>query len=153
MKIQHNAKQRQPRRPGAAAIEFAFVFPIVFAIFFSFVEHGRYAMIKSLVQNACREGARYAAVTITDPNIDETEIIDWVDDRMMGYQNSLAGYNVQVFLTNPNGDNLGDYENALYSQMVAVQITGTHEVWLPIVTMLPPTLEINMRAVCMAEAN
>lgn len=152
MRIQRNAPTNR-RRLGAAAIEFAFVFPLVFSIFFCFIEHGRYAMIKSLVQNACREGARYAAVTITDPNIDETEIEDWVNNAMLGYQNTLAGYDVQVYLTNTNGDNLGDYESALYTQMVAVQITGTHEVWMPYFTMLPPTLQIDMRAVCMAEAN
>jgi Flp pilus assembly protein TadG len=143
----------QRRRLGAAAIEFAFVFPFVFAIFFAFVEHGRLGMIQSLLQNAAREGGRYAAVTITDPLVDESDIVDWVNKEMLGYDASLAGYTVDVFLTDSSGNDLGDYKAAQYSQLIAVQITGTHEVWLPLVTLLPPTIDLDVRAICMAEAN
>lgn len=140
-------------RGGAAAIEFALVCPFVFMIFFAFVEHGRYAMIANLVQNACREGARYAAVTTSDADVDDADIIAWVDAQMVGQQYSLVGYTVSVFRTDGTGANLGTWKNAQYGQFVAVRLEGTHSVWLPLLTFLPPTIDIDRRAISVAEAN
>lgn len=149
-------------RNGAAAIEFAFLFPLVFAIFFAFVEHGRYMMVKDIVQNAAREGARYAAVTTNDLTIDDDDIKAWVLRWMVGQEAHLTNYECNVYKTDATGtipvDKKGNvlpgtWKSLQYSQLIAVQIKGTHTVWLPILTMLPPTMDLDVKAISSAEAN
>lgn len=56
------AGRRVPRR-GAAALEFAFVCPILFLIFLGMIEIGRAMMVAGTLTNTARVGARSAGVT------------------------------------------------------------------------------------------
>ena len=53
-------RNRKPRR-GAAAVEFAFLAPVVFALLLGLWQVGRIIEVKQLMDNAAREGARLAA--------------------------------------------------------------------------------------------
>jgi Flp pilus assembly protein TadG len=53
-------RRHRPRR-GVAAVEFAFVAPILFTLMLGVWEVGRLIQVQQLVQNATREGARIAA--------------------------------------------------------------------------------------------
>jgi Flp pilus assembly protein TadG len=48
-------------RGGAAAVEFAVVAIPFFMLVFGIVEYCRYLFVREMSENACREGARYAA--------------------------------------------------------------------------------------------
>jgi hypothetical protein len=50
------------RSRGQALVEFAFVAPIFFLVLFSIIEFGRYVYNVQILNNAAREGARYAIV-------------------------------------------------------------------------------------------
>jgi Flp pilus assembly protein TadG len=50
------------RRDGQALVEFALVAPIFFLLLFSVIEFGRYIYQVQILNNAAREGARYAIV-------------------------------------------------------------------------------------------
>ncbi len=52
------------RRPGAgqALVEFAFVAPLFFLLLFGIIEAGRFIFYYEILNNATREGARYAIV-------------------------------------------------------------------------------------------
>jgi len=159
------------KRSGAAAVEFAFVFLPVFVIFFSFIEHGRYFMVLDLMQNAAREGARYAAVisnsgevddanTVTDTAIKKQKIIDWVDYWMLNQDLNLTDYTVKLYASSLEGvagvtgeDSPDSWRNLSYGDMLTVKITGGHKVILPILTMLPATMNMDVRAVSVAEGN
>lgn len=52
---------RGPRR-GQAVVEFALIAPIFFLVLFSLVEAGRFMFFYETLNNATREGARYAIV-------------------------------------------------------------------------------------------
>lgn len=54
---------------GGAAVEFAFIAPILALLVGGIIEVGNFVQVSMLVSNAAREGARYASVqsTITDP--------------------------------------------------------------------------------------
>lgn len=151
-------------RRGAAMVEFAFMFPIVMVFFFAMLEYGRYFAIKDLMQNAAREGARYAAVTTSDPTIIDGDITAWVDRAMSGQQASLTGYTVTVFRTDDTGADLGSWKNAAYSQQIAVRVEGTHSAIMPVfpwvgtdgiqsMRIISDSVALDVRAVVVAEAN
>jgi Flp pilus assembly protein TadG len=50
------------KRQGAAAVEFALVAPIFFLMILGMMEVGRAIMVKQIVTNAAREGARVAVI-------------------------------------------------------------------------------------------
>jgi hypothetical protein len=54
-------KQREPRR-GQAMVEFALVAPVLFLLLFGIIEGGRFILYYETLNNATREGARYAIV-------------------------------------------------------------------------------------------
>lgn len=50
------------RSRGQALVEFAFVAPIFFLMLYAIIEFGRYVYMVQILNNAAREGARYAIV-------------------------------------------------------------------------------------------
>ena len=52
----------RPRRRGQAMVEFALVAPLFFLLLFSIIEFGRAVYYIQMLNNAAREGARYAIV-------------------------------------------------------------------------------------------
>ena len=54
--------QRSGRVRGQALVEFALVAPIFFLVLFSIIEFGRYVYTVQILNEAAREGARYAIV-------------------------------------------------------------------------------------------
>ncbi len=51
-----------PRRRGQALVEFALVAPIFFLLLFAIIDFGRYVYYVQVLNNAAREGTRYAIV-------------------------------------------------------------------------------------------
>ena len=62
--IRHRARDghSNKRSHGQAIAEFALVAPIFFLILFSIIDFGRYVYYVQILNNAAREGARYAIV-------------------------------------------------------------------------------------------
>jgi TadE-like protein len=55
-------RRRRPRTRGQALAEFALVAPIFFLMVFALMDFGRYVYYVQTLNNAAREGARYAIV-------------------------------------------------------------------------------------------
>jgi Flp pilus assembly protein TadG len=74
-----------PRRPeeGAAAVEFALVFPVFAALVMGSMDLGYYFFAKQIVTNAAREGAR--AGTTTDPASGSALAIDNARNATLDY--------------------------------------------------------------------
>lgn len=61
------------RRRGAAVVEFAVTAPVLFLLFFGMMEMGRALMVKHLLSNAARDGARSAILEgATTEDVKET---------------------------------------------------------------------------------
>jgi Flp pilus assembly protein TadG len=52
----------EPRRCGAAAVEFAIVAPVIFLLILCLIEFGRGLMVMHLLNNAARQGGRVATI-------------------------------------------------------------------------------------------
>jgi Flp pilus assembly protein TadG len=59
-KFHFNSKGRLNGEQGAIAVEFAIILPILLVLVFGIVDFGHAWYMRHNLQNACREGARYA---------------------------------------------------------------------------------------------
>ncbi len=58
----HRGAPNRPRPRGQALVEFVLVAPLFFLILFAMIDFGRYVYYVQILNNAAREGARYAIV-------------------------------------------------------------------------------------------
>ena len=120
---------------GAAAVEFALVVPILFAILFSIIDLGfainRYAMVNS----ATREGVRAASLSST-----ETEIESEVRAALSDISGDIT---VKVTCETPAGTSCGSWNSAA-SGGVAVITTSYSHAWLtPMGKVVAPKLALS----------
>src|SRR5438067_5589374 len=83
---------RQNRRPGAHLVEFAVVSIFFFLILFGILEYGRLVMIINLMDNAAREGARYAVVNTNQGSSLTANTRGVVVTRLANIQTALTGF-------------------------------------------------------------
>jgi len=151
--------RRGARRLAASTVEFAFVAPIFFLILFGIYEYARYLFTVQMVNNAAREGARYAVVnsisTVTTPAIQ-----NYVDQYMAGQGAAqLVGYSpstsIAVYKADPvTGQNTGQsWTNASWGDPIGVSVTGTYQPMMPGLLHLTGSLTVTGRCVMSCEAN
>jgi Flp pilus assembly protein TadG len=103
---------------GAAYVEFAFVLPFFLVFVMGIVEFGRGFNIFHNLTNACREGARQAAMQ--DSNQITLTSADNIRNRVVSYMNSLGlqtSYYTGTGAQNPSGTTnyvYGSYPNGAY---------------------------------------
>ncbi len=67
-------KTRQPRRTGAATVEFAIVAPVMIFLVLGLFEVGRVMMVKNAATHASREGARMAVTPTATSDAVEQQV-------------------------------------------------------------------------------
>lgn len=77
-------------RTGAAVVEFAIVAPLLFMLTLGMMEVSRMVMVKQLLINASREGARLAVL----PGATSAEVSQLVSRELTAY--SVNGVNVEI---------------------------------------------------------
>jgi Flp pilus assembly protein TadG len=101
--------QTRRGRPAAALVETAAILIVFLLVLFGVFEYCRLVWVQNMVENAAREGARFAVVRTTDTNlIADTQA--QVNARMSGLQNALLNWNVQVFHADSNGNPVYTYQ-------------------------------------------
>jgi Flp pilus assembly protein TadG len=122
---------------------------IMFAIF----EYGRYLMVRSLVDNAAREGARAAIIspaTLT-PEAATAKVEARVQETMAGQQ--LTGYQFTIFKADTAGNDLGLWTDAPFGQNIVVEVSGNYTPMFPTFGMLPNPVRVRGRSMMRGEAN
>ena len=66
LKNYFDSKRRLDGEHGAIAVEFAIILPVLLLLVFGIVDFGHAYYLKHVLQNSCREGARYATRYQTD---------------------------------------------------------------------------------------
>src|SRR5204862_7766525 len=104
-------------RRGAATVEMALVLPIVLLFLFGIFEYGRYFMTVQLMNNAAREGARYAITHLQPVTIGATTYGNATSDVTNVVTNVTAGItlssqSVSGYASNSQGNNLGPWKHA-----------------------------------------
>ncbi len=142
---------RPTRRRGTTIVEAAFVIGICLLFLFAIYEYGRLVMIKNLLDNAAREGARYAVVHTSDRTT--SEIQSHVINYLAGQDAHLQNVDIQVYRSDGSGANLGPWTDAGFGEYVAVQIECDYQPFFPTLLFLPSTMHLQARAIMCSEAN
>ena len=140
----------QKLRHGAVLVEAALVLPICFALILGLFEFGRFVMIRHLIDNAAREGARTAVVSTN--TLTTQDIRNCVTNRMAGQ--TLQGMTIQVYKADPTtGANIGEWTDAGLGECIAVEISGNFIPIVPTISLVPCPLPLTAKAVMYSEAN
>lgn len=149
------------RRRGVSAVEVAIVLPIVLLLILGVFEYCRLLMVLNVVQNATRDGARFATGQKSDPTVDTAAVKAQVLNFLAGLDGQLAGYNCDVFCAddvtlnqNPpviQNDASTDWTQAGFGRHIVVRITGTYTPVVPLVGM-PATIPINLATIINSES-
>src|SRR6476619_406956 len=97
--------QGSTKRSGTAAVEMAFVAPILFALIFGSIDFGRAMMVANLLTNTCREGARLATL----PNVTYSDITTQINSQLTSQGITQTGLTTTVQL---NGSTITDLGTA-----------------------------------------
>jgi Flp pilus assembly protein TadG len=90
------------RRTGAAAVEFAFVVSIFLMVTFGILEYCRYFFAMDVLNNAAREGARYAVVN-TNNGVTLYDVQNYVNNYLAG----VGAGQLKNFTVNGNNGTIG----------------------------------------------
>jgi Flp pilus assembly protein TadG len=143
---------RRPARSGAALVETTAVVVIFLLLLFGVLEYCRFIFLKQLIDNAAREGARYAVVAPGDANL-VPNTIAVVNARMAGFSNAVKNWNVQVYMSDTSGNNTGSATNAVFGQYICVQIDCDYNPIVPSLLMMNQTIHITGKAFMNGEGN
>jgi Flp pilus assembly protein TadG len=125
--------QRSDRRTGAVLVETALVLSVTILCMFSIFEYGRLLMDWNVLNNAAREGCRYALVNNTSTTI-STDVTNVVNSYMGPETGSYSGLTVTVSGTH-NGVST-PVNNLVAGDTITVQVSGTYK-FMNIVPLFP----------------
>ena len=109
------------RRSGATLVEFAAVCVVLTMIVFGIVEYCLIVYTTNIVENAAREGSRYAVVNVTDTTmVQDTK--DLVKSYMFNLDTKMTAYNCDVYRADANGNYAGVATDAKFGEYVCVEV-------------------------------
>jgi Flp pilus assembly protein TadG len=126
---------------------------VVFLLFlFGIMEYCRIIFVRQLIENASREGARYAVVNSGDPNLlANTQAT--VARVMAGMDKKVNNFTTSVYMSDSSGNNTGAAGNAAFGTYIAVEIDCDYNPILPNFLFLGKSLHLVQKAVMYSEAN
>lgn len=141
------------RRRGAAAVEAALTIGACLIFMFAIFEYGRFVMMRHLLDNAAREGARVAVIS---PG--------WVppETATAGVESTIATYlagqpfealAIQLYKCDDAGTNIGAWTDAPFGNNIAVDVSANYRPILPTFGFLPDPVTLRAKVVMRSEAN
>jgi len=150
--------RRGDRRRGAALVEMALVLPVILLLLCGVLEYGRYLMTLQVVQNAGREGCRYALahtepITIAGVTASNStsEVVNRINTYLAGV--GLHNQNIQIYKSDSQGNNLGSWTDTQFGEFICVRITGDFRWVTPQLLFLPSQTPVAVQALMRSEAN
>jgi Flp pilus assembly protein TadG len=141
---------RQPnkrRRQGAAMVETAFVLLPVLMLIFGVFQFGRLLMDWNVLNNAAREGCRYAIVNNTSPTL-TADVTALVNARMGGETKSFSTFTITISGTHNGTSTTPD--NLVAGDFLTVTVSGQYKFLnLPIPT--PTSMNMNSAVTMVCE--
>ncbi len=141
-------------RRGAAVLETALVLNVLLLGLLGTFEYGRMIMIRQLMDNAAREGARLAVVgTAADHTVTTAQIQSTVTSFLAGQ--SISGLTVSVYQANPiTGANIGLWNQTPYGGAIAVKVQGSYRPVIPTTFgIVPNPMPLKVVSMMLSEAN
>lgn len=121
---------------GQAIVETAMILPVILLILLGIIEFGRIFSTYSVITNASREGARYAAA-----NTDDSTVRSKVDTMLSG----LNTTSVSVVIS-------PSFSSRTHGQQVSVQVDYNLELITPLISSIVPNpLKLTSRTMMRVE--
>jgi Flp pilus assembly protein TadG len=120
----HIRKLRASRRRGSVMVETAIVLIPLTSLIFGVFEYSRLIMDWNLLNNAAREGCRYAIANNTSPTI-STDVQTRVTTFMAGHTSSFTNFTVIVSGTHQGVST--PVNNLSAGDLVTVAVSGTYK--------------------------
>jgi Flp pilus assembly protein TadG len=143
----------QIRRPAASMVETALMLPVCLLVILGVFEYGRYSMVRNIMTEAAREGARYAAVNTASGTTAGVQTV--VTNYLANQQAQLANLVTQVYAADANGNQLAGvaWNNTPFGDTIAVQIDGDYQPVLPVFLNMPSITHLTIVSIVNCEAN
>ncbi len=140
------------QRRGAYVVELAFVVIIFLMMLFGIIEYCRFTFIHQVIDNAAREGARYAVVNTSDTTV-TNDTIAYVKQKMSGVDSMVTKYTCDVYKGDANGVKSGLAADAGFGEYIVVQIDCDYLPFLPSILYLNGTYHLTTKGMMYSEAN
>lgn len=149
----NGAQPRSRGRRGAVTVETALALPICVLMLLGILEYGRFAMVRNVLTNAAREGARYAAVNTATATTANVQAV--VQQFLAGQGAQLGSLTIQVNAADDQGNLLSgvSWNDATFGDTIAVQISGTYSPVTPAILLMPSLVQLQVTALANSEAN
>jgi Flp pilus assembly protein TadG len=156
------------RRLAAHTVEFAVVAPVVLFLLLGIFEFCRLLMVKQLVENATREGTRYA-VARTD-TLQTNATIDTIKAQVTNYL-AQAGFNltniqIQIYKCNQAGEPLdlnsavvgnisqaASWDQTRFGDYICVSLSGIFQPIVPSFLNMAPDMTVSATVIMCSEGN
>lgn len=139
--------RQKKRRCGAAAVEVALIMLPMTMFVFGVFEYGRLLMDWNLVNNAAREGCRYALVNNTATTI-STDVQNVVNASMSGETKNFTNFTVTVSGTHSGVST--PVNNLVPGDLITVTVSGKYKFMnvIPLIPMPSLTMTSSVTMVC-----
>ncbi len=148
------SRSRNRSRRGSVVVETAIVLSLLLTGLLGIFEYGRLVMIRQLMNNAAREGARMVVVSTTsEPTDTAQQIRDTVNAYLAGQ--TIQNVEIQIYQADPTtGANVGPWNLTPYGGSIAVQIDGDYVPVIPTSAgILPDRIHFTSLSMMLSEAN
>jgi Flp pilus assembly protein TadG len=144
-------RRLNPARRGATAVEMAAVISVFVLLLFGILEYCLVLYATNVVENAAREGSRYAVVHVNDATVvADTQTV--VKRFMGGLDKKMGNYTCNVYKSDSNGNNTGAAVNTQFGEYVCVQVSVVYVPMTPLLDKLK-TFTIQTKCAMGSEAN
>ena len=140
------------KRRGTTVIEMAAVIAIFCMLLFGMLEYCMILYTYDVMQNAAREGARFAIVNSSDASlVSDTQAT--VKTMMMGLDTKNTNYSCTVYLADASGNSIGNATNATFAQNICVNVSLTYTPLTPGLLHLSNSFTLQTKCSMASEAN
>jgi Flp pilus assembly protein TadG len=152
-------RRRGQSRQGTTLVQTAVALPMMLLFLFGIFEFSRYVMMLQVLNNAAREGCRYA-VMHTDPVVlnsvtygnADTDVTNLATNCLGGL--ALTSQAISVYGSDAQGNSNGvAWQNTQSGQWITVKITGSFKSLLPTFLHMPASFSVTAESVMRSEAN
>jgi Flp pilus assembly protein TadG len=145
---------RRSGRRAVTLVETAVVISVCVLFLFAVFEYGRVVMMRQVVDNAAREGARLAV--ISPSSVDLATATANVRTQVTNYLagQPLDNLNIQIYKADAAGNiESGAWTDAPLGHNILVEVTGDYRPMLPTFGFLPDPVPIRVQCLMRSEVN
>jgi Flp pilus assembly protein TadG len=134
-------------------VETALAIPIVLLLILGIFEYGRFFLVRNVIANAAREGARYAVIHTYDKTT--SDIQNYVLGILGSSTAQLTGLAIQVYAADSLDNPLTgvSWNNAIFGSGIGVQIDGDYSPITPGFLLMPNMVHMRTASIMNSEAN